>query len=212
MNLPNTKRRWNYSEAALGPASAADLVPLHFSCSNYTWQYLITKLLVACLAYSSAMKMEAVRSSKMLVNFYRTTQRHITDSSWLRLTSNPTELSFRAVLAFSFLDFISSTVPVHPSKLCYRLMCHHCHLWIFSRVEEIEAPIYNQKHNSTHVEKPIVAQTAKTFPAFCRVLHSPYIIHRYPVHTLTPVSSKPTLLLSSQLTHSKSSLPYKFSD
>lgn len=42
MDLPNKKKKKsNYSVVALDPVSAADLVPLHFSCSNYTWQYLI---------------------------------------------------------------------------------------------------------------------------------------------------------------------------
>jgi hypothetical protein len=35
--------------------------------------------LAACMAYSSIMKMEAVRSFETSMNFYRTTRRHITE-------------------------------------------------------------------------------------------------------------------------------------
>jgi hypothetical protein len=37
-----------------------------------------------CLAYSSTLQMEAVRSSETLANFQWTTRRHITDDSTLR--------------------------------------------------------------------------------------------------------------------------------
>jgi hypothetical protein len=40
-------------------------------------------MLVACLAHSSTLKMEAVYSSEMLVNFYQITWRHFPDGGIL---------------------------------------------------------------------------------------------------------------------------------
>jgi hypothetical protein len=69
-------------------------------------------LLVCCLTYSSTLKMEMARSSKMLVNFQRTTQRYI-----------PKDLTLQSLNDFFTYNLLPVSCYIHMFRSVYIYTC-----------------------------------------------------------------------------------------
>jgi hypothetical protein len=87
---------------ALLPRSRLKL-PIQEANRNLCFAYSSTLLATGCLAYSSTLKMEALRSSETWVNFYQTTRRHMSKNGTLH------SISYRSIRA-------KRRIPVRTSK------------------------------------------------------------------------------------------------